>query len=134
MAHRNRSAPGHSQPGHSQPGRSKEGARLVGERGEDAAAAWYENAGYRIVERNWRCAEGEIDVIASLEDTVVFCEVKSRSSDRFADPATAVDYRKQAKVRRAAFRWLEQQPWKHSLRFDVAVVLSGRVEMIEDAF
>jgi putative endonuclease len=113
---------------------SWQGARLLGERGEDAAAAWYVHAGYRIVDRNWRCREGEIDVIATNGDTVVFCEVKSRASSRFADPATAVDHRKQAKVRRAAFRWLEDQPWKNQLRFDVAVVVSGRVEVIEDAF
>ena len=67
-------------------------------------------------------------------DTVVFCEVKSRASAGFADPAAAVDYRKQAKLRKAAYRWLQDQSWHESLRFDVAVVVSGKIRVIEDAF
>jgi len=109
-------------------------AHVLGDRGEDAVARWYRKAGYTIVDRNWRCREGEIDVIAKRGSTIVFCEVKSRSSDRFGDPASAVDYRKQAKVRRAAFRWLESRSWHDHLRFDVAVVLSGKITVIEDAF
>lgn len=109
-------------------------AKVLGERGEDLAAAWYESEGFQIVGRNWTCREGELDVIARRDKLVVFCEVKSRASDRFADPALAVGYRKQAKVRRAAFRWLEEQPWQQQLRFDVAVVISGRLRLIHDAF
>ena len=109
-------------------------AHVLGDRGEDAVAQWYRKAGYTIVDRNWRCREGEIDVIARRDSTIVFCEVKSRSSDRFCDPASAVDYRKQSKVRRAAFRWLQSHAWHDHLRFDVAVVVSGKITVIEDAF
>lgn len=109
-------------------------ARVLGEKGEDATAAWYVKNGWRIVARNWTCREGELDIVATKDDTVVFCEVKSRASDRFADPATAVDFRKQQKVRKAAFRWLTRQPWHERVRFDVAVVLRGQVRIIEDAF
>lgn len=109
-------------------------AHVLGDRGEDAVARWYHRAGYTIVDRNWRCREGEIDVIARKGSTIVFCEVKSRASATFADPALAVNYRKQAKVRTAAIRWLETQAWHDHLRFDVAVVVSGKITMLEDAF
>lgn len=113
---------------------AKVAARILGERGEDTVAAWYVKNGYRILDRNWSCKEGELDIVAASHDSLVFCEVKSRASDRFADPALAVDHRKQVKVRRAAFRWLEGQSWKQHLRFDVAIVVSGRIRIIEDAF
>lgn len=113
---------------------TKQAARVLGERGEDATAAWYLRQGYRIVERNWRCREGEIDIIAATDDVVVFCEVKSRVHERHAEAAAAVDHRKQAKIRRAALRWLATQPWQARLRFDVAVVVSGRIRIFEDAF
>lgn len=113
---------------------ARQSARVLGEKGEDAVAEWYRRAGYTIVDRNWSCREGEIDIIALRKKTLVFCEVKSRSSTRFAEPASAVDHRKQAKVRRAAFRWLETQSWHDHLRFDVAVVVNAKITMIEDAF
>lgn len=109
-------------------------AKVLGARGEDIAASWYHDQGFAIVGRNWTCREGELDVVAQRDDLLVFCEVKARASERFADAALAVDYRKQVKVRRAAFRWLESQPWHKDLRFDVAIVISGRLRVIEDAF
>ena len=109
-------------------------ARILGERGEDTVAAWYVKHGFRVLDRNWRCAEGELDIVAVDDEVLVFCEVKSRASDRFADPALAVDHRKQARVRRAAFRWLEGHHWPQRIRFDVGIVVSGRIRIIEDAF
>lgn len=109
-------------------------AHIRGERGEAAVADWYRSNGYEIVDRNWRCREGELDIIARRDDTVVFCEVKSRVSERFAPAAAAVDHRKQTKVRRAAMRWLAGQRWHSQLRFDVALVISGRIEVLEAAF
>ena len=114
--------------------RVKTSARVLGEKGEDAAAAWYVKDGWRIVARNWHCREGELDIVATKDDVVVFCEVKSRASERFADPALAVDFRKQQKLRKAAFRWLARQPWHEQLRFDVAIVVRGQVRIIENAF
>ena len=112
----------------------KTAARILGERGEDTVAAWYLRAGFRILERNWACREGELDIVAANDDVVVFCEVKSRATDRFVDPALAVDHRKQMRVRRAAFRWLQSHACPQRLRFDVALVVSGRIRVIEDAF
>lgn len=113
---------------------AKIAARILGEKGEDTVAAWYVKNGYRILDRNWGCKEGELDIVAADGESLVFCEVKSRASDRFADPALAVDYRKQARVRTAAFRWLEGQAFKQRIRFDVAIVVSGRIRIIEAAF
>ncbi len=60
----------------------------LGGHGEEAAAAWYRDASYEIVDRNWRCAEGELDVVAQSADrsVLVFCEVKTRRSELFGSP------------------------------------------------
>jgi len=112
----------------------KQAAHLVGAEGEAFAAQWYRNAGYEIVARNWRCFEGEIDIIARRGRSIVVVEVKARTSDRFIDPALAVGRSKQAKVRTAAFRWLDENGVRGRVRFDVALVISGKVQVIEDAF
>ena len=113
--------------------------RLVGASGEDAVAAWYEAAGYTVLDRNWRVREGEIDVIARRDSTVVFCEVKTRRSDAFGTPAEAVTPRKQARLRGLATQWLATHTVRASeLRFDVAgVTPNGRgwtIDVIEAAF
>ena len=79
--------------------------RVLGISGEDAAAAWYEAQGYEIVARNWRCREGELDLIVRHGRTFVFCEVKSKSGPRFGAPVEAITRQKQARLRRLAARW-----------------------------
>jgi putative endonuclease len=79
----------------------------LGRRGEDAAAAFYERSGFRVVDRNFRCSEGELDLVAARWDVIVFCEVKTRATDHFGLPAEAVSVRKQGRLRRLAARWLE---------------------------
>ena len=105
--------------------------------GGGAAAAWYESRGYEVLARNWRCREGELDlVLRGSGRLVVFCEVKTRSSDAFGAPVEAVTRAKQLRVRRLAARWLaEQGPARGGpVRFDVASVLAGEVEVVEGAF
>lgn len=115
--------------------KKKAAAHSLGQRGEAAVADWYERAGYTIVARNWRCFEGEIDIIARRGSTLAVCEVKTRANDRFMDPALAIGRAKQAKVRTAAFRWLREHGYRRSrVRFDVGLVVSGRVQMIQGAF
>lgn len=109
-------------------------SQVLGQKGEDAACRWYVDHGYRIVDRNWRVKEGEIDVIATGDGQLVFCEVKTRSSQRYGSPAEAVDYRKQTRLRRLAAAWLAQNPGHRRVRFDVASVMANRVEIIENAF
>ena len=109
--------------------------RTLGIRGEDAVAAWYEAEGYEIVARNWRCREGELDLIVRAGRMFVFCEVKSRSSTAFGAPVEAVTRQKQARLRRLAARWLEDAPTRaREIRFDVASVLNGVVEIVPGAF
>jgi putative endonuclease len=88
------------------------------------------------VARNWRCRDGEVDLIARRGSTLVFCEVKARGSDAFGLPVEAVTRAKQVRIRRLAARWLEQERSApaRTIRFDVASVLRGRLEIIEGAF
>lgn len=106
----------------------------IGHYGEQVAAAALERAGLRILERNWRCAAGELDIIAAADRTVVFCEVKTRSGLSFGAPALAVGYAKQRKIREVALTWLAQQDRRwDELRFDVVSVLriKGEAPSIE---
>jgi putative endonuclease len=111
------------------------GSRAQGQFGEDKAAAWYEANGYRVLDRNWRCREGELDIVAVRGTTVVFCEVKARASAAYGVPAEAVTAAKQRKLRTAAMRWLRASDVRAGeLRFDVAAVLGGKLTIIESAF
>ena len=112
----------------------KTAARKLGDFGEDLVAQWYERAGYTILERNWRCFEGEIDIIAGKGRSVVVCEVKTRTSSSFIDPALAISRSKQAKVRTAAYRWRSANAASGRMRFDAALVVGGRIQVIEGAF
>jgi putative endonuclease len=89
-----------------------------------------------LLARNWRCRDGEIDLILERGRSYVFCEVKTRSSDAFGVPAEAVTPTKQARIRRLAARWLREEAPRRAaeIRFDVAAVLSGHLEVIEGAF
>lgn len=109
--------------------------RTLGVRGEDLVAAWYEAQGYEVVARNWRCREGELDLIVRTARTFVFCEVKSRTSTAFGAPVEAVTRQKQARLRRLAARWLEESPLRaREIRFDVASVLNDVIEVVPGAF
>ena len=118
--------------------------RRLGSIGENAAAAWYEARGYEIVDRNWRVREGEIDLVArkqltSSRNVIVFCEVKTRSSDRFGVAAEAVTITKQRRLRTLAARWLAAHPQlRGEVRFDVASVTPAgetpAVAVVEAAF
>ena len=109
--------------------------QLLGKRGEDQAAAWYEANGYEVLERNWRCREGELDLIVRRNRTIVFCEVKTRTSDAFGVPAEAITYKKRQRLRHLAAKWLDDSPIRpRQIRFDVASILGGEIEIIEGAF
>jgi len=109
--------------------------RALGAAGEEAVARWYLDNGYRILARNWRCRQGELDVIAGKGDLLAFCEVKTRSSDAFGSPFEAVTAAKRARIRRLAMAWLEESGMRaDELRFDVAGVMGGVVEVLTAAF
>jgi putative endonuclease len=117
-------------------------AHRLGADGEAVAAHHYRREGYEIVATNWRCPGGELDIVARRDGVLVFCEVKTRSSDRFGGGAIAVDRRRRRRLRDAAAAFLGDWPDRggqhFELRFDVAVVRPGAhgysVELIEEAF
>jgi putative endonuclease len=109
--------------------------RALGTDGEDQAAAWYAARGYAVEARNWRCRDGELDLVVRRGRDLVFVEVKARTSDRFGLPAEAVTPAKQRRLRGLAVRYLSDTGARAgSLRFDVVTILAGRVEVIEAAF
>jgi len=111
------------------------GRRALGARGEALAARWYERHGFTVVDRNWRCREGELDLVVARGSLLVFCEVKTRSSAAYGTPAEAVTRTKQLRIRRLAVRWLDEHEVRPgALRFDVAGVTGSQVEVIEAAF
>ncbi len=99
-------------------------------------AAWYQARGYEVLARNWRCRDGELDLVVSAGAQLVFCEVKTRTTGAFGTPVEAVTPAKCARVRRLAARWMQDHgpaPGRQ-VRFDVASVLGGTVEVVEGAF
>jgi len=87
---------------------------VLGKEGEQAAVSYLEGCGFRILDRNWRCADGEIDIVAADRRTFVVCEVKTRSGTRFGTPLDAVGHVKRRRLRRLAAQWLAA----HGVRFD----------------
>ena len=109
--------------------------RQVGDSGEDLAAAWYVANGYEVVDRNWRCRHGELDLVLRNGRQVVFCEVKARTGVGFGLPAEAITRDKKQRIRFLAARWLEDaKPRPAEIRFDVAAILGNDVEVLEGAF
>jgi putative endonuclease len=114
--------------------------RALGARGEDLAAGWYEAHGYTVLDRNWRVRAGELDLVVERGGQVVFCEVKTRTSDAFGIGAEAVTRTKQQRLRRLAAQWLEERGVRaRGLRFDVVSILAARdaapvVDVYEAAF
>ena len=114
--------------------------RGLGRLGEDRAAQWYLEHGFEILARNWRCSQGEIDIVACKDSVLVFCEVKARSSLRFGEPFEAVGPTKQSRLRRLAAAWLRSNVQNNSrrgpfeIRFDVVSVTGGSLDVIEAAF
>ncbi len=114
--------------------------RELGATGEAAVVRWYEAAGYEIVDRNWRVRAGELDIVALRRGVVVFCEVKTRSSDAFGAPIEAITRAKRQRIRGLAAQWLEAHPSvSGAVRFDVASVLSAgpgapTIDVLEAAF
>ena len=107
--------------------------------GEDRAAEFLEREGYRILERNYRCPLGEMDIIAREGRTVVFVEVKTRSSERFGPPQAAIGPQKQRRMTAIALYYLKGKGWLGTpARFDVAAVSLGeggeKITLYRNAF
>jgi putative endonuclease len=107
----------------------------LGRQGEDVAAGYLAGQGFRVVERNWRCEHGEIDVVAVEGRDTVFVEVKTRSSTAFGHPFEAITDAKLARLRRLASAWCEAQTGARPgiIRIDVVSVLirEGGLPVVE---
>jgi putative endonuclease len=107
----------------------------LGSFGETRAAAHYRAHGYAVLERNWRCRAGEIDLICARGTTLVVCEVKTRTGSAHGHPLEVVTAPKQRRLRRLAATYLRQQATRWAVvRFDVVSVLDGTLEVVEGAF
>ncbi|MGH2816932.1 MAG: YraN family protein [Actinomycetota bacterium] len=111
----------------------------LGRRGEDLAVSVFRRLGFEIVQRNYRCRHGEVDLIARRGRILVFCEVKTRRTDLWGIPAEAVDHRKQSRLRLLAALWLaEHAVGRVQVRFDVVSVIvrpnRNEITHIPDAF
>ena len=111
-----------------------------GEQAETAACAYLQRHGLQLVERNYRCAHGEIDLIMREQQTLVFVEERYRTGTNFGGAAASVDARKQAKLTAAALHYLQRHPGarRQPCRFDVMALTAGvseeAIEWIRSAF
>ncbi len=118
---------------------SASGKQVLGKEGERVAEQYLKNKGYKLIERNYRCALGELDLIVLDRRVVVFVEVKTRTGHGYGSPLEAVEFHKQRKMIQAAQYFLsEKKLHQRDARFDVVgISWPGRapvVEHIENAF
>lgn len=112
----------------------------TGKIGEQAACGYLEKQGYTILERNWRYHRAEIDIIAKLEEILVFIEVKSRKSDRHGRPEHVVSFAQQKLILLAASGYMAKHQYEWAIQFDVIGILIDHHDQVlrlthhEDAF
>lgn len=116
--------------------------QYIGKIGEQKASVYLKNHGYEILERNYRIRGGEIDIIAKMEKTVVFAEVKTRTQEAYGAPAEAVNYYKRENIRKTAQYYIMEKNLDLPCRFDVLEVYvkksvfgyTAKINHIENAF
>lgn len=115
---------------------SKENKRVTGAHYEQEVAEYLKTQGYEILEMNYRCRIGEIDIIAKDGEYLVFVEVKYRKKSDCGTPQDAVNWKKQRKISKTAVYYLMKEcgSLEVDCRFDVAAVLDGEIELIKNAF
>ncbi len=113
----------------------KQNKKAVGKAYEDVATAYLIDKGYKILEKNYRCKIGEIDIIAKHRGILIFIEVKYRKTLAFGSPGEAVNYYKQQRIIGSA-KWYLRQHYNTEIncRFDVIEVLDEKLSHIEGAF
>ena len=110
--------------------------RMLGGVYEEQAAAFLEQQRYSVLEKNYRCRMGEIDLIAMDGEYLVFVEVKYRSNGQKGNPVEAVDYRKQRTISKVAAYYLMSHgmSMEQPCRVDVVGILGEEITLIKDAF
>jgi len=111
----------------------------LGRRGEELASRRLRNLGYEILERNYRCSLGEIDLIARDGDSLVFVEIKTRRNRPLGEAKEAVHKKKQGQLSKVALAYLKSKNlWGAKARFDVVAIGVGtgkeKIEIVRDAF
>lgn len=96
--------------------------QIIGKAGEDYTANWLQKQGYTILDRNWRCRWGEVDIIAQKGGIVAFVEVKTRRPGAMVSPLEAVDWTKRRRIVRTAVTWMQRSKSPLQPRLDVAAV------------
>lgn len=110
--------------------------RVIGDSEEILAVQYLEERGYTVIDRNFRCKMGEIDIVASNEGYLVFIEVKYRSSLKYGDPAQAVNIKKQRTIYKVAQFYILKNNISQStpVRFDVVTIVGNEINIIKNAF
>ena len=118
---------------------SKTEKRKIGDQGEDEAAKYLVEKGYKIIERNYSCRFGEIDIIAQKNEDLVFIEVKTRKNNYFGEPQEAVDYRKLDRINMTMDYFISnfKVDDKYNIRIDVIEIINdgcgeSKINHIED--
>ncbi len=111
--------------------------RETGRHAENTASDFLQQQGYRILERNYSCRLGEIDLIAEERNVLVFVEIKFRQNETYGLPQEAVTYQKQKQIIRVALSYLKRKNFVRSrpdIRFDVVSISPEKIELIKNAF
>ena len=114
--------------------------KQMGNTSEDIALEYLQERGYRLIQRNYRCKAGEIDLIVQKDDILVFAEVRSRTGTQYGEPSESVNRKKQDKIRKTAkyYLYCNRHLECYYCRFDVLSIVwkdgRARVEWIADAF
>ena len=104
----------------------------LGRRGENLAADHLIASGYHVVERNWRCRQGEIDIVAAKDGEIVFVEVKTRSSLAYGHPLEAITVAKLSRLRRLAGAWCQAHPEvRAAIRIDAIAIIAPTRGLVE---
>jgi putative endonuclease len=109
-------------------------AREIGFEKEKEVCTYLKNLGLKILETNFRTCFGEIDIIAQESNAIVFIEVKYRKSSYSGTPQEAVSLKKQEKIIKSAVFYIQKNNLTKNIRFDVAAVSEGKIEIIKSAF
>lgn len=100
--------------------------------GEEAAVEYLKKKKYKILDINFRCKIGEVDIVARDKSTIVFIEVKSRQSNQYGYPSEAVNYHKQRKISKVALYYLQSKKlfkYDYDVRFDVIEILDYLIDV-----
>ena len=95
----------------------------VGKWGEDLAAAYLEEKGYEILERDWKSGHHDLDIVAREDSTLVVVEVKTRKNRLYGDPEEAIDYKKRISLQSAINHYVKSHRTSHNVRFDIISIV-----------